>query len=367
MSHIRIGRHVSIPDNYKNKKLGKEIYDILSRYFQTKIKRKCINKSFYPKTVQIMIGPNTRLTGKNISKFMKSSIISKIHNLCTKNNRALIIHGTYAISLTRPTDQNRQVNNILVRELRNGVLLGAKGVVVHLGGRRMKSLNKELTEKEACDNVVNNVKKVLWTYKEKYKKPLRDCKLLLEISAGQGTDIGYKLDNFIKIMNALKNYSKSVGVCMDTCHMFAAGMVDLRKSVKVLKFWQEFNRRIGVKRIGAIHLNDSATSFGARRDCHKEIGCGYIGNRRLGGSLDGFQTLLTKAKGLNIPLIMETPSGIDCDCIVEPINKKSAKIVTGKFTKKSQNEMKAVVELSDLKRIKLSEVPEVYYTLINYC
>lgn len=363
---IRIGRHVSVPDNYKNKKLGEEIYLILSKYFQTKIKRKFINKSFYPKTAQISIGPNTRLSGKNISQFIKPNIIRKIRKLCTMNNRALIIHASYAISLSKPTNLNKHVNNVLVRELRNGVLLGAKGVVVHLGSKRMKALDKELTEQEACDNVVKNVKKVLWLYKEKYKKPLRGCKLLLETSAGQGTEVGYKLDNFAKILNGLKGYSKSVGVCMDTCHMFAAGMVDMRNSAKVLKFWQDFDRKIGANRISSIHLNDSSVEFSARRDCHKEIGCGYIGCRRLGGSLDGFQVLLLKAKSMNIPIVMETPSGIDCECVVDSSGKK-VKIVTGKFTKKSQNEMKAVVELSDLKKIKLREVPEVYYTLINYC
>lgn len=365
MSQIIIGRHISVPDNYKNKNLGQEIFRILNKYFHTKIKRKCINKSFYPKSVQIFIGPNTKLVGKNINEFMSKNTIKSIKELCTKNDRALIIHGSYAISLTKPVNKNLNILNVLVRELRNGVLLGAKGIVVHLGSRKIKSLNITYSEKDALDNVVNNIKKVLSLYKEKYGKKLKGTKLLLETPAGQGLAFGSELNNFLKLFKRLRDY-KNVGVCIDTCHIFAAGMVDMRKYINVLRFWNKITSIIDPKRIGSIHLNDSETEFNSHRDCHKEIGCGYIGNKKLGGSLDGYRILLLKAKEYQIPIIMETPSGIDCECVVEPLN-NSAKIVTGKFTNKSKNEMNAVVELSSLKKIKLKSVPEFYYTLVNYC
>ena len=155
---IRIGRHVSVPDNYKNKKLGEEIYLILSKYFQTKIKRKFINKSFYPKTAQISIGPNTRLSGKNISQFMKPNIIRKIRKLCTKNNRSLIIHASYAISLSKPTNLNKHVNNVLVRELKglclDVELLDDKGVKVE--DRQMQEPEREKSAPR--EEVVSNDK-----------------------------------------------------------------------------------------------------------------------------------------------------------------------------------------------------------------
>jgi deoxyribonuclease-4 len=360
---ITIGRHLSIPDNYKNKKLGLKIYKILDNYFHTKIKRKCINKTFYPKSVQISIGPNTKLSGKNINDYMTKKTIKDIKHLCTVHHRALIIHASYAITLTKPVDKNKPVINTLVRELRNGVLLGAKGVVVHLGSRRIKSLGITYSEDDALNNVIKSVKKVLSLYKEKYGHKLRGTKLLLETPAGQGLSVASKLDNYISLFKRLKD--KSVGVCIDTCHIFAAGMVDMRKSRDVLKFWNKIINKIGLNRIGSIHLNDSAVEYNSHRDYHKEIGCGYIGNRKLGGSLDGFQLLLSKIKSMdiNLPVIMETPTGIDC----EQINPSKVKILTGKITKKSKDEIGTVVELSDLKFIKLREVPAVYYTLVNYC
>jgi len=364
MNNIIIGRHLKIPDNYKNKKLGEEIYKLLDNYFHTKINRKCIKKTFYPKSVQISIGPNTKLIGKNINDFMSNDTIKDIHDLCTEQNRALIIHASYAISLTKPPEKNLGVLHTLVQELRNGVLLGAKGVVVHLGSRKIKSLGIALNEKEALNNVVKSVKKVLWMYRRKYEVRLKGTRLLLETPAGQGLEVASKLNNYIKIFKDLSGY-KCVGACIDTCHVFAAGMVDMRKSIDVLKFWQTIISKIGIKRIGSIHLNDSATEFNSHRDCHKEIGCGYIGNRKLDGSLDGIQTLLYKIRSskINIPVVMETPSGIEC--VVEATtDPDKVKIVTGKITKNSKNEMSTVVELSN---IKLRKIPAVYYTLIDYC
>lgn len=360
---ITIGRHIKISDNYKNKKLGKEILKTLKNYFKTKIRRKWINKRFYPKCVQISIGPNTKLIGKNINDFMKRETIKEINKLCNKYNRKLIIHGSYAISLSKPPEKNMNVINTLVRELRNGVLLGAKGVIVHLGSRKIKSLNLILNENEALNNVVKNIKKVLKIYKEKYGKELKGTKLLLETPAGEGLSIASNMRNYTKLFKKLQN--KSIGACIDTCHIFASGMVDMRSSKAVLEFLQNFDSKIGLNRIGCIHLNDSSREFNSHIDCHKEIGCGYIGNRKLDGSLDGIQLLLsflkTKSNNLNIPIIMETPTGINSECISEPINSDRG------ITKKSENELRMIVELSDLKSIKLSKVPEVYYTLINYC
>ncbi|MBV8780707.1 MAG: deoxyribonuclease IV [Phycisphaerae bacterium] len=123
----------------------------------------------------------------------------------------------------------------------------------------------------------------------------------LEITAGQGTSLGYTLEHLAEIMNAV-DAPKRLGVCLDTAHLFAAGY-DFRGR-KYRSFRKRLDALIGVKRVKVLHLNDSKKALGSRVDRHDHIGRGEIG-------IDGFRPFVRDPDFANIPKILETPKGLD--------------------------------------------------------
>ena len=119
----------------------------------------------------------------------------------------------------------------------------------------------------------------------------------LEITAGQGTSLGYKLEHLAFIMNRVKSPSR-LGVCLDTAHLFAAGY-DFRGR-KFARFKRELESTVGVQSIKVLHLNDSKKALGSRVDRHEHIGRGLIG-------LDGFRPFVRDEAFAQIPKILETP------------------------------------------------------------
>jgi deoxyribonuclease-4 len=125
---------------------------------------------------------------------------------------------------------------------------------------------------------------------------------VVEATAGQGTAVGYKFEHLEKIINGVDE-TKRMAVCIDTCHIFAAGY-ELRNEVGYEKTFQEFERIVGMKRLAAFHCNDSKKDFGSHVDRHEHIGKGMIG-------LDGFSFLMNDERFANIPKILETPKSDD--------------------------------------------------------
>ncbi len=119
----------------------------------------------------------------------------------------------------------------------------------------------------------------------------------LEITAGQGTSLGYKLEHLATIIEHVKQPDR-LGVCLDTAHLFAAGY-DFRGR-KYTKFRKALDATIGVDRVRVLHLNDSKKELGSRVDRHDHIGRGTIG-------LDGFKPFVRDAAFRDIPKILETP------------------------------------------------------------
>ncbi len=126
--------------------------------------------------------------------------------------------------------------------------------------------------------------------------------VLLETTAGQGTGLGSRFEELARIIENSK-YHKKIGVCVDTCHIFAAGY-DIRSPKSYQATMDEFDSLVGIERIKFFHLNDSKKGLGSRVDRHEHIGQGEIG-------IEGFRNLLNDPRFANHPMTLETPKGKD--------------------------------------------------------
>ncbi len=200
------------------------------------------------------------------------------------------VHSSYLVNIAGPDDgiTVKSINN-LSRELERAEALNIPFVVFHPGAHR------GIGEKDALKNVTNNINKI---FSESHSKLTF---LLLETTAGEGTTIGYKFEHFRDVFDKLNNLSR-VGVCIDTCHIFAAGY-DIGSGKNYHNTIEEFDKILGLKFLKAFHLNDSKFPLGSRMDRHAEIGEGYIG-------LGGFRLLVNDERFKNLPGILEVPGDI---------------------------------------------------------
>ena len=177
----------------------------------------------------------------------------------------------------------RSINSI-VTDLERASQLGAQYLIIHIGHRL------ESSEEEAVEAVSRGINQAF----EWVKNPVI---LLLENTAGQGTEIGNTFEQIKKIIDGVHEKER-MGVCLDTAHSFEAGY-DLSKKEGVERTLQSFDQTIGLKRLHLLHLNDSKTPLGSRKDRHWHIGEGYIG-------VEGFRYLVNHPLLRYLPGIMET-------------------------------------------------------------
>jgi deoxyribonuclease-4 len=163
--------------------------------------------------------------------------------------------------------------------------LGAQYLIIHIGHRM------ESSEDEAVEAVSQGINQA-------FQKVNNAVTLLMENTAGQGTEIGYAFDHIKKIIDGVEENEK-LGVCLDTAHTFEAGY-DLSNKDGLERTLEKFDQTVGLKRLHLLHLNDSKTPLGSRKDRHWHIGEGYIG-------LEGFRTLVNHPLLNHLPGIMETP------------------------------------------------------------
>ena len=128
--------------------------------------------------------------------------------------------------------------------------------------------------------------------------------LLLENTAGQGTSLGCRFEHIARIRERLRNPER-VQVCLDTCHLLAAGY-DFRADAGYPRVMDEFDRLVGTSTVRAFHLNDSKKDLGSRVDRHEHIGKGYVGSR-------AFRLLLQDPRFTAVPMVLETPKSGDMD------------------------------------------------------
>ena len=126
-----------------------------------------------------------------------------------------------------------------------------------------------------------------------------DVTVLLETTAGQGTNLGYRFEHLRDIIGTSK-YPNRFGVCLDTCHVFAAGY-DIRTETDCETMFDRFDTIIGLDRLQAFHLNDAKSAYQSRVDRHEHIGEGNIGTT-------AFAYILNDSRFAEVPLIIETPN-----------------------------------------------------------
>jgi len=227
-------------------------------------------------------------TDADVEKFVEAQKETGI--LC------LAAHDSYLINpAAADAELLQKSRDALADELRRSALLGLPFVVMHQGAIG------PATEEEALMRLADSVKYVLDTV------PEGGPQLLLETTAGQGKCLGYRFEQIAYVLEALDRDPR-VGVCVDTCHLFAAGY-DLRDAESYTATMAEFDRLIGLDRIRMVHANDSKKELGSRVDRHEAIGKGHIGP-------EAFRLLLTDPRLLNVPIILETPKEGEMD----PVN-----------------------------------------------
>jgi deoxyribonuclease-4 len=128
------------------------------------------------------------------------------------------------------------------------------------------------------------------------------ARILLETTAGQGTRLGHRFEHLAWLLEHTAE-GERLGVCLDTCHAFAAGY-ELRTPEGYAATMAALDRVIGLERLKAIHLNDSKGELGSRKDRHEHIGKGHIG-------LAGFRHVLNDPRLLGLPGLLETPKSDD--------------------------------------------------------
>jgi deoxyribonuclease IV len=203
----------------------------------------------------------------------------------------IIAHDSYLLNLGSPDSSLRKRSvAAFIDELERCETLGVSNLVAHPGAHvgageaaGIKTIAKSLDEiHKAC--------------------PAYKVKVTLEITAGQGSNLGYRFEQIGAMIDATKQ-SDRLRVCFDTEHAFAAGY-DIRTKAGYERTFSEFDDAIGIERLAAFHLNDSKKEFNSRVDRHEHIGKGFIG-------VEAFRLLMNDKRFWGLPMCLETPKGPD--------------------------------------------------------
>jgi deoxyribonuclease-4 len=195
------------------------------------------------------------------------------------------IHAVYLINpATKDREMRKKSAASLIHSLRMGDEIRADGVVLHPGSTVGEPMD------EAFGRVAEMVKHAL---AESDK-----CRLLLENTAGAGHTIGRTFEELRELID-LAGGDKRIGVCLDSCHMFATGF-DITTADKVAEVVDDFERTVGIRRLKSLHVNDSLTPLGSNRDRHTVPGEGEIGPR-------GCAAFLSEPRFEKLPALFEGP------------------------------------------------------------
>lgn len=201
-------------------------------------------------------------------------------------------HASYLVNLATGKEEllEKSINN-LVLELQRCAQLGLPSVVLHPGSHGGDGVEVGL------DRVVSGLDRTI-------EKAGVEVRILVETTAGQGTGLGSRFEELGYILQNSK-YPDLLGVCVDTCHVFAAGY-ELRTEDGYLSTIADLERAVGLDKVLFFHLNDSKKELGCRVDRHEHIGKGAIG-------LEGFRNILNDSRFTGRPMTLETPKGDDLE------------------------------------------------------
>ncbi len=200
-------------------------------------------------------------------------------------------HDSYLINLAAPdSDQLEKSVGAFADELRRAATLGIPFLITHPGSHLGRGSDVGL------ERFVGNLDRAITRSK------VSEVKILLETTAGQGTNLGSSFEQIACILSQ-STYGDGLGVCFDTAHAFAAGY-DIRTLETYEETFSRFDRIIGLERLEFFHINDSKRPLGSRVDRHEHIGKGEIG-------LSAFRLLLNDPRFQQHPMVLETPKGKD--------------------------------------------------------
>ena len=219
------------------------------------------------------------LETKDIDRWFKELEKSAIQ---TKH---ILPHDSYLINLGHPeTDARAKSFDGFVHEIQRCEILKLDRLNFHPGSHLRK-----ISEEECLNNIAESMNRAI--------DITNDVKLVIENTAGQGSNLGYKFEHLAYIIDKIEDKSR-VGVCIDTCHMFTAGY-DRRTREAYDKTWNEFDSIVGRKYLMGMHINDSKPDLGSKVDRHDSLGLGKIG-------WDAFRFIMNDERMDDIPLVLET-------------------------------------------------------------
>jgi deoxyribonuclease IV len=203
---------------------------------------------------------------------------------------AVLSHASYLINLASLVpDFLRRSRETLVAELRRCHDLGIPYAIVHPGAHMGAGEAAGLRAvARSLDHVLGRTRR------------LRSA-VLLEVTAGQGSCLAHRFEHLAEVLAQVRDPDR-VGVCLDTCHLLAAGY-DLATPRGYERTLAEFDRLVGLPKLKAIHLNDSKLGLGSRRDRHAPVGEGHLGLRAFG-------RILNDPRLAGVPMVLETPGGL---------------------------------------------------------
>ncbi len=198
----------------------------------------------------------------------------------------ILPHAAYLINLCSPDGEKAKKSLLALRdEVERAHILGLKYVNFHPGAH----LNR-YSEREALKIIAERVNEII--------EQTEEVVLVLETTAGQGSNVGYRFEHLAEIIELVEEKSR-IGVCIDTCHIFAAGY-NISTQEGYIRTFEQFEEIIGFNYLKGVHLNDSKTPLGSRKDRHAPLGEGYIG-------ITPFRLMVNDERFKRVPLILETP------------------------------------------------------------
>lgn len=198
---------------------------------------------------------------------------------------ATLIHAIYLINCaSREATVKKKSATALAHALRVGDQIGAAGVVLHAGARKGEPHGPSMRRAGTAIRAALDASET--------------CPLLLENTAGTEGPLGRTVDELAELIE-LSGAGERLGVCIDCCHLFASG-VDIAEPDGLAAFVDELDAKVGLRRLRALHVNDSKVPLGANRDRHASIGLGELGGR-------GIATFLSEPRFEGLPALLETP------------------------------------------------------------
>lgn len=265
MNHKYIGAHVSASGGVENAVLNAHAIGARAFAFFTRNQRQWVSAPLSSKSITLF------------KQYMQEYGFDPQY---------ILPHDSYLINMGSPKeDMRRKSIDAFIDEMGRCEQLGLQLLNFHPGSH----LN-EIDESECLDLIADGINQAL--------RETHGVKAVLENTAGQGTNLGFRFEHLAYIIDRVEDKSR-IGVCIDTAHTLAAGF-EIRTPEGYQAMWAEFDALIGYSYLAGMHLNDSKKDLGTRVDRHDNVGKGTMG-------MDLFHWVMNDPHLDNIPIILETP------------------------------------------------------------